>query len=744
MTIGLPSTIKEPNANGAALVIVLALVVLLSGLVVAYLSRSSVDRQLAKSSDNDSKADMLARSALATIVSDFKQEIVDGSQAVSFDRYVPLTNDDVVPKRSGNPAFAGAQINDPIPNLIRRSVFPDNIPPHGIASRASPVNSTTSVSINGRWVTLDRWNGHYLLPRHDPASATGSTPMSPVPAPYGPADSTGFTPPDWVIVTRNGPALFNGWNSALTDVRSTNATYAIGRYAYAVYDEGGLLDVNVAGYPTSINPSATDIGRKGVIAFADLTALPTTPGNTLTATAINKFVLFRNYATTQSTSTLGTATSFSSSATQSFVDYFLGNPQLGINQSFQTARQISPSVGRTDQVFATRAELISFRSSLNIANPNTLQYLGTFSREQNKPTWRASTTTTALEAALDHRFYIGDIDLVKPGAVGLENAFGLKWVSGSPPSTPGAWQYTGATGGAVLDHIPALTATDHDFFAILNYAMNGVATDDSSNIGNTLTVGASLIDQYDSGTVTDPTSGSTTTTIQFSGGPTYGYENLDTARPTGAPTPPPVLPVVLDRAFRNVGEFGYGIRTNVTALPSLDFFRSTSTDAPVLDMFTYNKAPIRSGVVNLNTRQPPVLAAILKGTLSTEAAVTSNITLSPSNNAANAIVNGTAAAGGAATSRADIARLANLVITTPFGSGSEEVKEAISRALADVTQTRTWGLLIDVIAQSGRYPPNATDLSQFVVEGEKRYWLHIAIDRFTGEIIDQQLEAVYE
>jgi hypothetical protein len=26
----------------------------------------------------------------------------------------------------------------------------------------------------------------------------------------------------------------------------------------------------------------------------------------------------------------------------------------------------------------------------------------------------------------------------------------------------------------------------------------------------------------------------------------------------------------------------------------------------------------------------------------------------------------------------------------------------------------------------------------------RTYWLHVAIDRFTGEIIDQQLEAVYE
>jgi hypothetical protein len=31
-----------------------------------------------------------------------------------------------------------------------------------------------------------------------------------------------------------------------------------------------------------------------------------------------------------------------------------------------------------------------------------------------------------------------------------------------------------------------------------------------------------------------------------------------------------------------------------------------------------------------------------------------------------------------------------------------------------------------------------------VVEGEKRYWLHIAIDRFDGSIVGQQLEEVTE
>ena len=56
----------------------------------------------------------------------------------------------------------------------------------------------------------------------------------------------------------------------------------------------------------------------------------------------------------------------------------------------------------------------------------------------------------------------------------------------------------------------------------------------------------------------------------------------------------------------------------------------------------------------------------------------------------------------------------------------------------------TWNLMIDVVAQSGRYPNNAVALGNFVVEGEKRYWVHLAIDRQTGQVIDKQLEVVNE
>ena len=35
-------------------------------------------------------------------------------------------------------------------------------------------------------------------------------------------------------------------------------------------------------------------------------------------------------------------------------------------------------------------------------------------------------------------------------------------------------------------------------------------------------------------------------------------------------------------------------------------------------------------------------------------------------------------------------------------------------------------------------------LANFVVQGEKRYWVHVAIDRFTGQVIDKQIEVVNE
>jgi stress-induced morphogen len=49
------------------------------------------------------------------------------------------------------------------------------------------------------------------------------------------------------------------------------------------------------------------------------------------------------------------------------------------------------------------------------------------------------------------------------------------------------------------------------------------------------------------------------------------------------------------------------------------------------------------------------------------------------------------------------------------------------------------------VAQSGHNKPNAQSLqNDFIGEGEQHYWVHIAIDRFTGEALDKQIELVNE
>jgi len=84
-----------------------------------------------------------------------------------------------------------------------------------------------------------------------------------------------------------------------------------------------------------------------------------------------------------------------------------------------------------------------------------------------------------------------------------------------------------------------------------------------------------------------------------------------------------------------------------------------------------------------------------------------------------------------------------------FGQFEDQVfiqrfHEAVIRPLANTGQTRVWNLMIDVVAQTGRYPKSVTGLDKFLVEGEQRYWVHVAIDRFTGQVIDKQTEVVKE
>jgi putative Ig domain-containing protein len=866
------------SSKGAALMIVLALVVLLTGIALAYFSRTTTDRQLAQSSYNDTSADLLVRSALDITVSDLKQEILAHPTPTAAPPYYI------------QPARYPAGIPDDNPNLIRYSSR------NAAASRASTVISTAA-SANGRIISLARWNSHYLIPRLSTTNSIDSTPVS------------SFIAPDWVLVTAQGP-------------KPTPAPGAvIGRYAFAVYDEGGLIDMNLGGFPTyaklsrptrptrklrpphsleeseimlaacqapgftpdhinasgntglpfvltpntNHNPTSfgpdtlphglfvnpitgtifgiptspgsftvtlsasnncgtgygtlnlmidglpspdstpwpVNLARKATVAFADVTTLPSTPtvitpttpvgamGGFPSTIQINKIMGWRNYATTQQpTSASFNSPSFPLVSADNYARYFLGAalPFTTPFTTVSTAVVNPPSPGRTDQAVMSRQELIKLQRTIGFSQ-SLLQYLGTFSREQNRP---APDWPQTVSARWDMNYLalaIPDAWIVHPGHHGqghgwglqrhteFAQRFGLVWQPGNfvlgtrllDPNYYGRWKY--------IHSLNPLPANNPDFFQVIDYAMNQAngGVPDPNHVRNTFNVGAALIDQYDTDDLYDPDpnppangdAGNTITIIDYDGIPAhyaYGIEGMsfdnpifNLLRPPFAlyPPDPPASYVLLNRRFENVGEFGYAYNpASTTSSKTLDFASSTSHDRAMLDMFTYNSASVRAGTVNLNTRNGPVLASIIRGAFLNDPGAENPPDLThPIVNQQDALAAGQAIVrettnNGPALNRGDVARLAAAAAAAVFNlAASDETKQTIARALAEIGQARTWNLMIDVIAQTGKYAPGTPDLAdpaKFIVEGEKRYWLHIALDRDDGTVLGSQLEEVIE
>jgi hypothetical protein len=230
-------------------------------------------------------------------------------------------------------------------------------------------------------------------------------------------------------------------------------------------------------------------------------------------------------------------------------------------------------------------------------------------------------------------------------------------------------------------------------------------------------------------------------------------------------------PIMLNRPFRNVAELGYAFRD----LPwkTLDFFSDKSADAGLLDIFCIHDgvqvldgngnvvgmAPptMAAGKININSAQGADLQAVLAGSILGEI---SSTTVTPTGTgvtdapvlAANVV---TATSTTPMQNKSELITRANLptsilpTTTSPTATQDDQTvkarREVVARTLSSVSQTRVWNLVIDVVAQSGHFKPNATSLqNEFVVEGEQHYWVHVAIDRFTGRVLDKQIETVNE
>jgi hypothetical protein len=228
---------------------------------------------------------------------------------------------------------------------------------------------------------------------------------------------------------------------------------------------------------------------------------------------------------------------------------------------------------------------------------------------------------------------------------------------------------------------------------------------------------------------TDPTGTSTTKTIM--------YASATTIPPGGNYTD---RPQILSRPFQSLAELGQVFRDQ--PWKTLDFTTAASPDVGLLDVFTLHDSANEAGKTSLNTRYQVMLTAILANAIKRLAGTNADVITSPQwIPIVQAIYNITST--NPMIRKTDLlAQIANDPSVT--GLGNKEARELVMRAFSDATQTRTWNLLIDVIAQSGRYPTNASTLAGFLVEGEQHYWVHVAIDRFTGQVVDKQIEVVNE
>jgi hypothetical protein len=406
---------RRHRRAGVALVIILAFVVILTGVIVAFFSRSIWSRQLSNASASQTKVDMLASNAAEKIIADLQQEIVMSSSATPTNVagtpglptsastiYFPLTPTSMLPQISGTTASAAGLP----PNLLKRSAYDygnNNPIPFYVGTNGSSGSSgsipgvtvgvsSTTASVNGRIIPAARWNSHYLLPLS--GTATDSTPIL--------TGSTAFTPPDWILISRNGA---NPVQTSLTTPQDltwsgTAQTTVVGRYAYAIYHEGGLLDANVAGYPVGPGSAAVipNTVYKPALSYADLTQLP----GGLTQTQVDQLIAWRNYASTQAPGS-PQSPGFAQASGSSYYNFVQFNPTgfLAISSTaLNNNGSISQTAGQSDRMFSNRQELIAFMQKnlgLSGTSLNVLNYLATFTRDLNQP---SLVKTQSVNAAL--------------------------------------------------------------------------------------------------------------------------------------------------------------------------------------------------------------------------------------------------------------------------------------------------------------------------------------------------------
>lgn len=486
-----------------ALVLLLTIVLMVGALATAALLWA----RRARESGRDFGA-ILQADALTPMASGFAtQQLRDAIEQFST-RYDSDGRTLYLPRAASN-WIAPRTVRGSYPNLLQTSRSDRSA--SRFLSFASPVDSTAR-SRDGRIVSFARWNQPGLLP----------------------VDAQDFDPtdvPQWILVGREGPVRFDQMAPSLSNRASLqNPAAIVGRFAYAVYDVGGLVDANAAGYPPTVLEASMAAGKSHA-GFLDLTQIPGIED-------ANQFVQWRNAATARTAS-----------------EYLSYLTEIAVPRGFRR-----PAQG--DRAFLSRADLIAGAESGQIGlSPECLPYLTTFNRDLDAPSslppinapsfayrqlalaptpqastavnrWLAAVSDPAGEGMplLKRRFSLQRFAWLEQKAANPANTqldekirqfFGLVW-----NEVGRAWEYRSPEGGAIAGRIRRLDEIQResgpDFFELLQACIpagslvqaesgvtaltagdangNGVA-DTQETADHVMQLGANLIDQWDADSV---------------------------------------------------------------------------------------------------------------------------------------------------------------------------------------------------------------------------------------------------
>lgn len=530
-----PTTHDSKCAPGAALVIVISMVSLLTLLAIALLMSAYFAQQRTALETATKQSEALAQTSFQTVMADLLDEMEKGASAVSKNTLADGTTlriyDLANKRKSMRPTTS---LRDP--SLIGTALIKQSNPGQPFHAHDPALTSrASSVPTNSSDFPLATafWEAPRILPSTKSFSNTNT--------------------PTWVYLTRGG-ANPTAFSADMTLRRSasgaTNDKYVMGRYAYNLYDLSGALDINVTGFPGTGGPEAGLAATKGSLAFANLTQLPGMSDKIVDALATWK----HKWGTNDE-------------------DYIRRAEGAGWM-----------SLVDNDNLFLSRQDLLRFAARHPEAlSPEALPFLTHFSRALDAPSFRPSPDRPKVELSamqggndakgvedklnppladfdagrkrqlLDRRFPLERLKWVATPQSGgpidgelAERYFGLQW-------TGTIWEYVHARPNGdlyTLQDVPA--DREPNFFEILRASINvgslgrqyaargfipgkdleewshrlptadGKGGLDGSVNRNILEIGACIIDQYDAD--------SYPSAIRIKGAPTnqivYGKEDL--------------------------------------------------------------------------------------------------------------------------------------------------------------------------------------------------------------------------